>query len=233
MLLLNPIPKEETTEEEPDKTFLITTFHPNFRECDKIVERNWDLLDKSNSTRPLLKLNMIKGNRRVQNLRDILVRARLPKITPVRDKPSKSLRQTTNYCGKPHCQYCSIIDRSGRISSIVTNKEYNTRSQVTCRSNNIVYCLICKQCGKQYVGQTKRPLVERLREHMRNINQNTDIHIVGRHFNEPDHEGIKSLSVQVVNFATGHPDSKSSLTMRLELEYMWIRETKKPCAYRP
>ena len=223
MLLLNPIPKEETTEEEPDKTFLITTFHPNFRECDKIVERNWDLLDKSNSTRPLLKLNMTKGNRRAKNLRDILVRARLPKITAVRDKPSKSLRQTTNYCGKPHCQYCSIIDRSGRIFSIVTNKEYNTRSQVTCRSNNIVYCLICKQCGKQYVGQTKRPLVERLREHMRNINQNTDIHIVGRHFNEPDHEGIKSLSVQVVNFAKGHPDSKSSLTMRLELESMWIK----------
>ena len=166
---------------------------------------------------------MIKGNRRAKNLRDILVRARLPRIIPVRDKPTKSLKQTTNYCGKPYCQYCSIIDRSGRITSIVTNKEYNTRSQITCRLNNIVYCLICKQCGKQYVGQTKRPLVERLREHMRNINQNTDIHIVGRHFNEPDHNGTKSLSVQVVNFAKGHPDSKASLTMRLELESMWIK----------
>ena len=116
-----------------------------------------------------------------------------------------------------------LIDRSGRITSLVTNKEYNTRSQVTCRSNNIVYCLICTKCGKQYVGQTKRPLVERLREHMRNINQNTDIHIVGKHFNESDHNGIKSQSVQIINFAKGHPDSKSSLTMRLELESMWIK----------
>ena len=160
MLLLNPIPKEEPTDEESDKTFLITTYHPNFRECDKIVERNWDLLDKSSSTRPLLKLNMIiKGNRRAKNLRDILVRAPLPRTTPVRDKPVISLKKTTNYCSKPHCQYCSLIDRSG--NSIVTKKENNTRSQVTGRSNNIVYCLTCKKCGKQYVGQTKRPLVER------------------------------------------------------------------------
>ena len=28
------------------KTFLITTFNPHSREWDKIVERNWDLLDK-------------------------------------------------------------------------------------------------------------------------------------------------------------------------------------------
>ena len=146
---------------------------------------------------------MIKGNRRAKNLRDILVRARLPRTKPVRDKPVISLKKTTNYCSKPQWQYCSLIDRSGRITSNVTKKEYNTRSQVTCRSNNIVYCLICKRCGKQYVGQTKRPLVERLREHMRNINQNTDIHTVGRQFNESDHDGIKSLSVQVLNFAKG------------------------------
>ena len=126
-------------------------------------------------------------------------------------------------CQKQHCQYCTMLDKTGRITSIVTNKEYNTRSQISCRSNNIVYCLCCQACGKHYVGQTKRPLVERLREHVRNINQNTDIHIVGRHFNEPGHNGIMSLSVKVLNFAKGHPDSKTSLTMRLELESKWIK----------
>ena len=65
MLLLNLTINEDPLNEEADKTFLITTFHPYLRECDKIVERNWDLLDKSSSTRPLLKLNMI--NRRAKN----------------------------------------------------------------------------------------------------------------------------------------------------------------------
>ena len=222
MTLLNPPVIEANEDERTDKTFLITTFHPNFRECDQIVMRNWDLLDKSSSTRPLLKLDLFKGNRRSKNLRDILVSARLPRPRPLSDPQMKGSSAAINHCSKPHCQYCKILIKTGRIISIVTNKEYNTRSEVTCRSNNLIYCLCCNACGKHYVGQTKRPLVERLREHLRNINQQTDIHIVGRHFNEPDHDGSKSLTVQVLNFAKGHPDSKSSLEMRLELESMWI-----------
>ena len=116
-----------------------------------------------------------------------------------------------------------MINTSSRITSIVTHKDYNTPSQVSCRSNNIVYCLCCTLCGKHYMGQTKRPLVERLREHVRNIRQNTDIHIVGRHYNEPDHNGVESLEVQVLNFCKGHPDSKTSLKMRLESELKWIK----------
>ena len=53
--LLNPDTQDENDEDKNDKTFLITTFHPNFREFDKIVERNWDLLDRSSSTIPLIK----------------------------------------------------------------------------------------------------------------------------------------------------------------------------------
>ena len=220
--LLNPATEDEKDEEKNDKTFLITTFHPNFRECDKIVERNWDLLDRSSSTRPLIKLDLIKGNRRAKNLRDILVRARLPRLTPTPRPPSSNNITSTNRCNKTSCQYCQVIDMSGRITSVVTHKSYNTRSNVTCRSNNLVYGLCCTQCGKHYVGQTKRPLVERLREHIRNITQHTDIHIVGRHFNESDHNGLVSLQAYVLNFARGHPDAKTSLNIRLELESMWI-----------
>ena len=223
--LFNPTDPVATEDEEKDNTFLITTFHPNFRECDKIVQNNWDILEKSSSTRPLIKLNLIKGNRRAKNLRDILVRARLPKLDPKRGDLAtcKTPSKINKKCTKAHCQYCSLINRSGRISSVVTQKEYNTRSKVSCRTKNIIYCLCCTVCGKHYVGQTKRPLVDRLREHIRNINQNTDIHIVGRHFNEPNHAGINSLQVQVLHFAKGHPDSKTSLTMRLELESKWIK----------
>ena len=155
-------------------------------------------------------------------MRDILVISRLPRSFPHTDPPIRGGSTTTNYCSKPHCQYCKILIRSGRITSVVTAKEYNTRSKVTCHSNNLINCLCCNTCGKHYVGQTKRPLVERLREHLRNINQNTDIHIVGRHFNEPGHDGSKSITVQVLNFAKEHTDSKSSLDLRLELESMWI-----------
>ena len=223
--LLNPVMiEDDTNQDEEERTFLITTFHPNFRVCNQKVQQNWDLLDKSGSTRPLLKLKLIKGSRRAKNLRDILVRARLPRYTPKpASKPTGINNQHTNSCKKTCCQYSAMLDKTGRIKSVVTKKEYNTQSQASCPSNNIVYCLCCLVCGKHYVGQTKRPLFERLREHVRNINQDNDIHIVGRHLNEPGHEGIKSLNVRVLNFAKGHPDSKSSLCMRLDLESKWIK----------
>ena len=151
-----------------------------------------------------------------------MVRARLPRPTPIPRPPSSNDTASTNRCNKTNCQYCQIINKSGRITSVVTKKCYNTKSMVTCRSNNLVYDLCCTQCGKHYVGQTKRPLVERLREHIRNINQQNDIHIVGRHFNESDHNGLVSLHAYVLNFARGHPDAKTSLNIRLELESMWI-----------
>ena len=100
--------------------------------------------------------------------------------------------------------------------TLVSHMDPNTCTLQKGSSNLITIC------GKHYVGQTKRPFVERLREHIRNIKQDNPIHIVGRHFNEPDHKGTKALEVQVLNFAKGHPDSKSSLKMRLELEKMWI-----------
>ena len=131
--LLNPTIIDDSAEEDKDNTFLITTFHPNFRECNKIVQKNWDILDKSSSTRPLIKLNLIKGNRRAKNLRDILVRARLPKAIPPKTSDMTGVTKLdSNYCNKAHCQYCSLINTSGRIKSVVTNREYNTRSKVTC-----------------------------------------------------------------------------------------------------
>ena len=148
----------------------------------------------------------------------------MPRIRETNDRQKQHVVKAKQQpCNKAYCQYCQLINKSGRIRSIVTNKDYNTCSKVTCRSNNIVYCLCCNICGKHYVGQTKRPLIERLREHIRNIKQDNPIHIVGRHFNEPDHPGTQALEVQVLNFAKGHPDSKSSLKMRLELESMWIK----------
>ena len=71
-------------------------------------------------------------------------------------------------------------------------------------SNNLIYCIECNICHKMYVGQTKISLRSRMWEHSRNVTQNnTLIHSVGRHFNEPGHNGI----TYALQFARGHPDS--------------------------
>ena len=230
--LLTPKADVTQTDLPTDKSFLITTFHPYFRECDTIVTRNWDLLDRSSSTRPLMNLRVIKGNRRAKNLRDLLVRARLPRLHPpptnhvnrltTRRNDPNPVRDTNNRCTRHPCQYCRLLNRTGTITSNVTGKQYNTRSNVTCKSNNIIYCLSCRTCGKQYVGQTKRKLVERLREHFRNINNNSTNHIVGRHFNTRNHQGVASLEIHILCFIRASPHRPESRLVRLRSEVQWI-----------
>ena len=64
-LLTTQMPRKSQTDTS-SSTFLITTFNPSFRECNRIVNDNWDILEKSSSTQPLMKLKLIKGNRRAK-----------------------------------------------------------------------------------------------------------------------------------------------------------------------
>ena len=228
--LLLPKEQAEPNPQDPNKSFLITTFHPFFKECGQIVTRNWDLLDRSSATRPLMNLRVIRGNRRAKNLRDLLVRARLPIQAPtsgpnqLRPPSTANIRGTRppTRCTRHPCRYCRVINRTGTITSNVTGKQYNTRSNVTCRSNNVIYCLSCRTCGKQYVGQTKRQLVERLCEHFRSINNHASNHIVGRHFNSQNHLGLASLEVHILCFIRANPNRPESRQVRLDSEIKWI-----------
>ena len=86
-----------------------------------------------------------------------------------------------------HCKYCANIDTSGQIKSKRLKRNFPAKSQVCCKSHNLVYCLTCTICGLQYVGQTKRTFHERLYEHFRVI-QNKDLtKPLGRHFALPNH----------------------------------------------
>ena len=73
-----------------------------------------------------------------------------------------------------HCKYCANINTSGQIKSKKLKRNFPAKSQVCCKSHNLVYCLTCTICDLQYVGQTKRTFHERLYEHFRDI-QNKDL----------------------------------------------------------
>ena len=223
--LLAPTPIMGNTQEESPSSelFLITTFHPFFNGVNNIVTENWKLLDRSSSTRPLMESKITRGFRRAKNLRDHLVRA---KISPIPSHPNNHTGDSgmtpTNVCTTRRCSYCVKLDTTGRIMSTYNKKEYMSRKKITCRSSNLVYCLHCNACGKEYVGQTKRRLVERLSEHFPNIRQNRDAHIVGRHYNLPGHSGIQNMSVYILEFVSAPPDSDIARELRERAEKKWI-----------
>ena len=213
------------TDQEEKRLYLITTYHPSGSLLDKIISKNWDLLDRSSSTRPLLDYQIIKGFRRPKNVRDILIRAATENPwdvpgPPVLKDPSSGPKKRA--CTHNNCRYCDRLDKGGRLECPLADSTYTTIRKCNCESNNLVYCIACSKCEKMYVGQTKRTLRSRICEHFRNVTQNnTLIHSVGRHFNEEGHIGIQDMRIFVLQYAKGHPDSEGSLLHRLDLEQTW------------
>lgn len=55
-----------------------------------------------------------------------------------------------------------------KFTSNVTQREYEIKDFISCRTEGVVYDLQCS-CSLQYIGRTKRPMWKRIREHIQNI----------------------------------------------------------------
>ena len=85
--------------------------------------------------------------------------------------------------------------------------------------NNLVYKISCINCEAVYVGQTKRQLKTRLKEHRQDINKkNGQLSVVSNHRLELDHE-FDWESAEVL-------DREASYNRRLISEMIHIRRQK-------
>ena len=134
-------------------------------------------------------------------------------------------------------RYCPKIVTNGKIKCHATKRRFSSRIKVCCQSSNLVYCLSCKTCGKQYVGQTKRRVCKRLYEHFYNINKAiqakqtntyTSFDPVGAHFSRDDHHGVNDVTVHILAFISVHPESVRALQVRLATEHLWIHRMRSP-----
>jgi hypothetical protein len=188
------------------------------------------------------------------NIEDFLLRGKSNDIstnTDLNQHPKSKLlevrtvsRPSRKACTKFRCKYCPYLDTSGQTICSLTKEIFETKYNVNCQSSNLIYGIICKKCGQHYVGQTKRKLAERLYEHLRNIKQalevrdnpdskikKQDLHTVGVHFAQEDHNGLQDLKILVLDFVNLHPDSEVSETIRLRVEKKWIHQLRCPAPF--
>ena len=151
----------------------------------------------------------------------MLVRARIPRA--ITAKPKTPHCDFANKCKNKKCQFCPLLDKSGRIKSSKSGREYQCKKNVTCRSNNLIYCITCKQCTKQYVGQTGDTLHKRFGAHAGSIGRKNLKEDVGRHFNLPGHNGLTDMRIHILDFIFAHPKSPQGLTLRLQIGFNWVQ----------
>ena len=152
--------RNENTD-EGKKFYLITDFNPSMPDIKTILRNAWAYLDRSSSTRLLLKHKIVMGFTKPKNIGDYIVRSDVQgKLGIKRTQPKCNLFL--------RCKHCPKINKSG-ITSSSTGRHYKIPRRITCNSSNIIYCLECGTCGAQYVGQTKNKFLTRLNQHYNDI----------------------------------------------------------------
>ncbi|MCP3664597.1 MAG: GIY-YIG nuclease family protein [Gammaproteobacteria bacterium] len=107
-----------------------------------------------------------------------------------------------------------------KIVSNHTGCAHCVKGSISCKTSNVIYALVCKACGVQYVGQTSTPLNIRVNNHLALIRRNnTDASepcgLVVKHFNEVHSaEDIQFIGLELVS-------DKTFLSRR---EAYWIAE---------
>ena len=121
--------------------------------------------------------------RRSQNLRDRLFRAKLANNDNTPRPTAGTFR-----CNSRHGCLTSPYINHGKTS--YTGETRQLKHHITCYSTNLTYIIQCNRCKKQYIGETKRTLRERFKEHRQATNNPLHANAtaaVPSHFNQPGH----------------------------------------------
>ena len=162
-------------------------------------------MSTSARTKDLHKHRLVVGLRKPTSLRNMLVTAKVAYDPngPNRHRAAVS-GKISKECTFDKCRVCPRLNKTDEIKSGSRGTSFSSKTNVTCRSSNLIYCITCKRCSKQYVGQTLRMLRERLSTHITNItipHLNTDM---GFHYNTSGHKGLQDMEIHIVDFI--HPN---------------------------
>ena len=219
--------KDHLSKSIPDKKsasdtfYCITTHNPKNPPIAEIVKRNWELLERTKGTRPIMDAKLIFGLRRNKNLSNFLVKASTSSKTK-----TTSRHINRNPCNRPfNCRYCRKINKKDKIFSSDKKREFNPLTNVNCQSSNLIYLITCKHCGIHYVGQTKNRLLTRFQGHYHDIKTKNDT-TVSRHFNKcPNGKPslFDGIRISILSFMHHPSDTTSSQRERDIEEKRWMQ----------
>ena len=78
-----------------------------------------------------------------------------------------------------------------------TNFSVEINTEVNCQTKGRIYCITCKKCNVQYIGQSKKSLQDRFANHRGYVTNRDFSQPTGRHFNSRGHS-ISDMSVVIV-----------------------------------
>ena len=94
--------------------------------------------------------------------------AKLPTITTPNNT---SLPPGSFRCGQD-CATCPYITNGlTHYTFFSTGATRQVKSHITCNTKNLIYMIQCNRCSLQYIGETKRRLIDRFNEHRHSVDK--------------------------------------------------------------
>ena len=130
--------------------------------------------------------------KRQKNLRDFLIRAKLP---------NKVVRNRRNIPGMKRCKkQCASCPFVQEVKEIKTQKAHWKLSRpLDCQNSNIVYMIKCikNNCNKMYIGETERTMNSRFKDHKGYVQNKQLNQPTGEHFNSKGHK-LSDMSIFIL-----------------------------------
>ena len=202
--------QSKPNQEKPARIPLVVAYHPILPSFHLITKRHLSILHTSEQLREALRHPLLIAFRRPRNLKDLLVCATLT-ITS-HESPGNHL------CRAPGCKTCPILMATDEFSGHTTEKVFKVKFSASCKSSNVIYLIMRRRCGLQYVGETGQQLHMWVNGHRYAIaQQRTEESPVAAHFNSRTHTE-SDMSVMVIELARSR-----DACLRKIRESRWMR----------
>lgn len=160
----------------------ISTYSTTSVNINKTIKSNYNRLIPNSGL--LSDFKIISAHRKNKNLKDILVRARLPVL-------ELGLRTTVRHKTDSFFRYLNFVRNP------VSRSLFRITQKIDPTDCNCIYLLICDQCNKQYVGETKNSILTRLWQHRHNARHGLELHTpLMQHIQLHKWESIKVAGLQ-------------------------------------
>ena len=196
------IPRTELLKPKPPKKkssrpVFAVEFDPRLPEIPPSQAKHWrSMVARDPYLKKVFPEPPLTGFKRQKNLRDHLVRAKVP--VKENKYPNRKLKGMTK-CNAAHCRVCPFIKESKSVN-INQNTKWNINKTVNCGSMNVIYLIECdkENCPQsRYIGETSRCVRSRLAEHLGYIRSKVTDKATGAHFNLPGHS-VANLKLTVI-----------------------------------
>ena len=188
--------KSKNTKESNKRPVFAVSYDPRLPSITSLQAKHWrTMVGQDSYLAEVFPDPPLTAFKRQKNLKDYLVRAKVPKLPSI--YPKRHIKGMKK-CGTQLCTACPYV-REGK-SIKIGEKTWNINNKLDCNSYNVVYILICKKekCKeKYYIGETKNMIRFRLSQHRGYIVNKKLNTATGEHFNLPGHS-VSDLSMTIL-----------------------------------